>query len=333
MNISANKISFLRNVISAKHIRIAFLILLCCLSSVQVEAQTEQKTDFSYYKSFPEYQALNSLSFSSAEGEDKFGKNIFTVFRKKPGAAFFGSLVLPGFSQAVNEKWIRSAMYVVAEAGVILAHQIYLNEGRDGEKAYRNFIDQNWSVQKYAEYVVDYNNRYNPEYQNNPLTINDLATSSTSITNGDFGFGRSDWGKIDIAKLRALENETKYQKNSWNASSTSFSHPLPNYGSQQYYELVAKYFQFGPGWRDFNTSLESITWTLQDMSAQFQEASDKSTSFNNSLRTASRLTSLIILNHVISAFDGYFTVKLKNFQLSQNQQIKMITGFSFGVPF
>jgi hypothetical protein len=320
--------SFSKKFIFSIQFSISILILVGGFS-IETKAQDE----FSYLKSFPEYQKLSTLSNSEFDETNKPDGKLFDVFRTKPGAAFFGSLVLPGFSQAVNEKWIRSAVYLIAEAGVIVAHQLYLNEGRNGEKAYRNFIDQNWSVQKYAEYVVDYNNRYNPDYQDNPLTINDLANTNTSITTGSFGFGRSDWGKIDIAKLRALESETKYQKNAWGAGATSFSHPLPNYGSQQYYELVAKYFQFGPGWGDFNTSIETITWTLQDMSGQFQDASDKSTSFNNSLRTASRLTSLIILNHVISAFDGYFTVKLKNFELSQNQQIKMVTGFSFGIPF
>ncbi|NCQ05756.1 MAG: hypothetical protein GW834_15005 [Cyanobacteria bacterium] len=321
-------LSFLKTFISRIQLSISVILVVCCFT-IETKAQTE----FSYYKSFPEYQKLNSLANSEFDKNDKPVGKLFETFRTKPGAAFFGSLILPGFSQAVNEKWIRSAVYLIAEAGVIVAHQLYLNEGRNGEKDYRNFIDQNWSVQKYAEYVVDYNNRYNPDYQDNPLTINDLANANANLTVGNFGFGRSDWGKIDIAKLRALESETKYQKNSWNSASTSFSHPLPNYGSQQYYELVAKYFQFGPGWGDFNTSIETITWTLQDMSSQFQEASNKSTSFNNSLRTASRLTSLIILNHVISAFDGYFTVKLKNFELSQNQQIRMVTGFSFGIPF
>jgi hypothetical protein len=319
------------DIIKEKKINIIlFIFVLSSFSYSVVEAQTE----FSYYKSFPEYQKFGTLNTVEGDANDHNSSKIFDVFRTQPGAAFFGSLILPGFSQAVNEKWIRSTLYLIAEAGVLIAHQSYLNAGRDGEKAYRNFIDQNWSVQKYAEYVVDYNNRYNPDYQSNPLSINDLAHTNGSITSGDFSFGRADWGKIDLTKLRALENETKYQKNSWNSSgATSFSHPLPNYGSQQYYELVAKYFQFGPGWRDFSTSLETITWTLQDMSDQFKDASDQSTSFNNSLRTASRLTSLIILNHVISAFDGYFTVKLKNFELSQNQQIRMVTGFSFGVPF
>ena len=321
-------LSFSKPISTRIQLSISALCVVICFTT-QINAQVE----FSYYSTFPEYQKLSSLYNSEFDTNSKPISKLFDTFRTKPGAAFFGSLVLPGFSQAVNEKWIRSAVYIIAEAGIILTHQLYLNEGRDGEKDYRNFIDQNWSVQKYAEYVVDYNNRYNPEYQNNPLTINDLATANTSISVGVFGFGRSDWEKIDLTKLRDLESETRYQKNSWNSASTSFSHPLPNYGSQQYYELVAKYFQFGPGWGDFNTSIETITWTLQDMSSQFQEASDKSTNFNNSLRTASRLTSLIILNHIISAFDGYFTIKLKNFELSQNQEIRMVTGFSFGIPF
>lgn len=328
MNQSKNKKQVFNTFISMNQLSCFLLIFLCCFS-FKAKAQSE----FSYYKIFPEYRNFTSISDSDYDGANKWSDKTLDAFRTKPGTAFFGSLMLPGFSQAANKKWIRSALYIIAEASTILAHQVYLNEGRNGEKAYRNFIDQNWSVQKYAEYVVDYNNRYNAEYQTNPLTINDLANSNASFSSGDFGFGRSDWGKIDIDKLRALENKTKYQKNSWNAGSTSFSHPLPNYGSQQYYELVAKYFQFGPGWRDFSTSLETITWTLQDMSDQFKDASDQSTSFNNSLRTASRLTSLIILNHVISAFDGYFTVKLKNFELSQNQQVRMVTGFSFGIPF
>jgi hypothetical protein len=300
-------------------------------SDSQVESEV-QSFDFTYASIFPEHAPLSTYSVD-AEGNavSGWGGKWVEPFRKKPGIAFLGSLVIPGFSQAANEKWIRSAVYVVVEIAAFVAHQSYLDRGRAGERAYINFVNQNWSVLKYAEWLVGYHQALNPN--GSGITMNQLLNSGTNYVPGQYNYGPGDWQFVNITALRELEQITKYDFNS--ASSNAFSHLLPDYGSQQYYELAAKYFQFGSGWRDYATSPEQVNWSLTAMSPMFLEGAEKSRVFNNQLRTASRITSLILLNHVASAFDGYVTVRLKNFEMSQNAQNsnRIVTGVSVGIPF
>ncbi len=300
--------------------------------SQQKSEQVHHDFHFTYATMFPEHISLYGYS-TDEEGNQPtgWGGTWVEPFRKKPGVAFLGSLILPGFSQAANEKWIRSAVYVVVEIAAFVAQQSYLDRGRARERAYINFVNQNWSVLKYAEWLVDYHQTLNPN--GGTITMNQLLNAGSNYVPGQYNYGPGDWQFINITALRELEKITKYDFNS--ASSNAFSHLLPDYGSQQYYELAAKYFQFGSGWRDYTTNPEQVNWSLNAMSPLFLQGAEKSRVFNNQLRTASRITSLILLNHVASAFDGYVTVRLKNFEMSQNAQNsnRIVTGVSVGIPF
>lgn len=306
-------------------IKIGFFSVFLLILTQNASAQ------YSYQEIFPEYNLLNSLVTDSPNEMSGFGGKLLNPLRKNVGFAFLGSAVLPGLTQAANDKWLRASLYAATEIAVIVFQQSYYASGKSNEKKYRSFINSNWSVQKYAEFIVSYHNEFDPS---NPITINDLANSGVMITPGQYNYGTGDWGKIDLIKLRDLESKTPYDKNGFgNSTSTKFSHPIPNYGSQQYYELVAKYFQFSPGWADFASTPMSVEWSRNGLSPMFINASDQSTSFNDQLRFASRLTSLILLNHVVSAFDGYFTVKLKNYHLENSKDNRIVTGVGVTIPF
>lgn len=298
-----------------------FLLFLAQIGSAQ----------YSYLQTFPEHNSLKTFVSDEANQASGFGGELLNPLRKNVGYAFLGSLVLPGLTQAANDNWIRASLYAAAEITTIVFQQSYYASGKSNEKKYRNYINSNWSVQKYAEFIVSYHNEFDP---GNPISINDLAKSGVMVTPGQYNYGTGDWGKIDLTKLRDLESKTPYDKNGFgSSSSTKFSHPIPNYGSQQYYELVAKYFQFAPGWADFNATPITVEWSRNGLSPMFINASDQSTSFNDQLRFASRLSSLLILNHVISAFDGYFTVKLKNYHLENSKDNRIVTGVGVTIPF
>lgn len=298
----------------------------------QKSEQVRNEFHFTYATIFPEHTLLYRYT-TDEEGYQLtgWGGTWVEPFRKKPGVAFLGSFVVPGFSQAANEKWIRAAVYVLVEIAALVAHQSYLDRGRAGERSYINFVDQNWSVLKYAEWLVGYHQALNPN--GGSITINQLLNAGSNYVPGHYNYGPGDWPFINITALRELEKITKYDFNS--ASSNTFSHLIPDYGSQQYYELASKYFQFGSGWRDYTTTPEQVNWSLSAMSPLFLQGAEKSRVFNDQLRTASRITSLILLNHVASAFDGYVTVRLKNFEMSQNAQNsnRIVTGVSVGIPF
>ncbi|TNE71880.1 hypothetical protein EP331_08410 [bacterium] len=302
------------------------------LASKKGASESANKIDstlsLSYMSSFPEHNLI--MRQETANNQDGWGGKWLKPLRTNSGAAFIGSLVVPGLTQAANEKWARTAVYVVVEVAAFVAHQYYLNEGRAGEKSYINYVNDNWSVVKYAEFLVDYHASNNSGVN---VTMQDLINPGANYTPGQYNYGKGDWGTINIDALRELEKVTLYDF--YSSNSNAFSHVTQDYGSQQYYELAAKYYQFGAGWRDFSVSSTQVEWNLGGMSPMFILGAQKAQNFNDNLRTASRYTSVILLNHIVSAFDGYITVRLKNFEMSKNSQNsgQIVTGVSVGIPF
>lgn len=254
-------------------------------------------------------QLYHPYAYTSILNENQIDPNYSfkDSFRNSPSLAFAGSFLLPGLSQAMNDSWFRSSFYFLVEAAALTVHFSYLNKGRNNESAYQNYVNSNWSVTKYAEFLVNYNNFYKP---GNTIDLNDLATDGNTIPQGQYAYGKEGWVLVDINKLRDLERVTLYS----GSSGTAFSHVLPNYDSQQYYELVSKYYQFGPGWSDFSADPDAIIWNKEGMSQQWHDGVKKAERFNDQLRVAGYMVSVLVVNHFISAFDAYFEVKLKTYR-------------------
>ncbi|MEX2602961.1 MAG: hypothetical protein WD361_02100, partial [Gracilimonas sp.] len=149
-----------------------------------------------------------------------------------------------------------------------------------------------------------------------------------------------DWGKVDINILHNVENETPFIFE--DIKKSIFSHQLPSYGSQQYYELISKYYQFQSGWQDFyNVVINSdhnnynpdhpffYGWNGKDQpNAMFFEGRDRAEEFNQNYRVAGNILKLLVLNHVVSAFDALFTVQLQNSRIETNTNLMRMEQFS-----
>ncbi len=234
--------------------------------------------------------------------------------KRSVGLAFVSSALVPGLGQgAVNNQWVKTGIFVALEGAALYGHFKNLDLGRDLERGYWEYVETGWSAAKYVQFLVDYNNFYFP---NNRKSYNDIATSGSNlaalIASGNFPANvRQEWPLIDIQKLRQLESQILYGGTSGNA----FSHFLPDYGSQQYYELVSKYFQFGPGWKDFNVPVDQINWELEGMSDAWLAGAAKSKRFNDRLRTARNMASIVFVNHIVSGFDALFSARLHNHRI------------------
>jgi hypothetical protein len=232
--------------------------------------------------------------------------------QKKAGWALISSAIIPGSGQAVNKKWIRAGLYVLAEAVMV---GIYLKSSHDAkveEQRYKRFANNNWSVVNYAKWLIAYHDQ------------NNLSNSYTDklqqeVENVDADFDPdSDWSKVDIELLRNVERNTPfvYPEHVGN----NFSHIMPDYGSQQYYELISKYYQYGPGWNDFSDRYQ-LYWDGSGMPENFILGAQMAEDFNDSYRLAGNMVSFLILNHVVSAFDAYLTVKMKNQKLEADTNL------------
>lgn len=257
----------------------------------------------------------------------------------KPGLAFVSSAVIPGSAQAVNKNWIRAGLFAAIEATAIVLAIDYQKRGSRGERRYEFNADQNWSVVQYAQWLVEYHDIHNIS---NPY-IEDLRNAVSGI---DPAFDTDiDWAAVDLSLLRSTEQNTRYMTTD-DQTANSFSHVLPAYGSQQYYELISKYFQYQAGWRDYHdyhdqlghTGAERIQRYLFDRNGDyasplFWQFAGDAERFNDLYRTGRKFKMLLITNHVVSAFDAYFTVKLKQSRIeatpgiAPGRQISMTVRF------
>lgn len=273
----------------------------------------------------------NQVSISIKDFVYKPENSPSNILQTQPGVAFLSSAVLPGSAQAANGKWVRAGIYLATEAFSIVYYLNRTQTAKDQEQAYENFVHKNWSVVSYAKWLVQY-------YETNGLSNNELQQLKNQVNGAqaDFSNTRNDWDKVDISLLQSIERKTPLVCGS--CSSGNFSHVLPAYGSQQYYELVSKYYQFEAGWRDFNPQTIPNYNYKYDTNGKFASpffflGASKADEFNNNYRRAGNILSLLVVNHVVSAFDALFTVKLKNARLQADADLMQADAFSLTLHF
>ncbi len=128
----------------------AFLILI-----IPVRAQTEKilsgnlQVDSRYLSSrnnaLEQTPAFSAMRFQSTES----GK-------KSPLLGGLFSLVLPGAGEFYSESYLKAGIFVAIEAAVVTAAIIYNNKGNSQTNEFQNYADQQWSVVKYAKWMVDH---------------------------------------------------------------------------------------------------------------------------------------------------------------------------------
>jgi len=229
------------------------------------------------------------------------------TIRNKSGLAFLSSAILPGSGQAANKNWVRSGIFLAAEGAAIFLISHNNSKAKSRQRNYENFVDQNWSVVQYAQWIVEF-------HEVNGLENEFLDDLKSQVNDVDAAFNTSvDWNRVDIRVLNNVERNTPFIFS--DMASNNFSHTLPGFGSQQYYELVSKFYQFGPGWRDFSTPVTENIATASAMGDLFFEGRDRAEQFNDNFRRADNIFALLIVNHVVSAFDAFFTVRLRQHRM------------------
>ncbi|MCG8372240.1 MAG: DUF5683 domain-containing protein [Balneolales bacterium] len=312
------------------------LIVFICFASFSSFAQPVKQWSQTGISAAQEMQSSGTLETSflpqNFNLENRINRNPFIEAPKNsPGIAMLASGVLPGSGQAMNGKWGRAAVYFAVEVVSIAYYFNQNNLAKENEEAYEAYGNQKWSVLAYAQWLVDYSeaNGIDNGYE---LLANQLNQLAANDQTPNFGNTTDDWRKVDLNTLRGIEERTPFFFSNGRLGST-FSHVVQNYGSQQYYELMSKYYQFQPGWQDFHENRLSegaghvyqYTWNSSMITADFIEGRDRAQEFNQNYRNAGNILMLLMVNHVVSAFDAYFTVKLKNSRIQAQANMMSYT--------
>ncbi len=201
------------------------------------------------------------------------------------------SALIPGSGEIYTKSYFKSALFIAVEVASWATYFIYTKKGDEQTKRFKQYADENWSVVDYAKWM----NRWMEAY----------GTEDRPIISIDPDISKKPWERVDWFKLNEAE---KYISR----ISGGFSHTLPFYGEQQYYELIGKYHQYAPGWNDFDRNFLPRNVDSLKPTPRFKFYSGERGKANDFYSIATTSALVIVANHILSAVDASITAVLKN---------------------
>jgi hypothetical protein len=195
------------------------------------------------------------------------------------------SLLVPGAGEFYAESYWKAALFLAIDVAAITIALSNDKKGNDQTSFYRNYADGHWSVVKYAEYAQ---------------TLTKPGTTYAWRVPGTEGMSPWDkpWNQVNWSELNRMERDI----------AGYYSHTLPLYGEQQYFELIGKYPQFNQGWDD-----APAAFTYGDpLTSHFLWYSNERGKANTFYETATRWVTIAAINHILSAVDAAWSASLYN---------------------
>ncbi|MDH4071408.1 MAG: hypothetical protein OEV30_13410 [Ignavibacteria bacterium] len=229
--------------------------------------------------------------------QDTEGETSLVPDRKSPWLAAGMSLLIPGSGELYAESYWKAAAFFAVSVTAWTVAYTQNQKGDDQTKRFEGYANQNWNVRQYAEWTLDHATSINPGVD---------LTQHQGVLVGDMD--------VNWAALNALERDL----GNW------YSHTLPAFGEQQYYELIGKYQQYYQGWADADPSLTTypaIDAKLNAGGTQFTYYSGERGKANDYYSTSSTAVTIAVVTHLLSSADAAWTAS------SYNKQIDAGVGF------
>ena len=241
--------------------------------------------------------------------------------RKSPWLAGVMSFAIPGAGQAYANDYTKSVIFVAAEIASWAIHLSYAKKGDDQEVLFKAYANQHYSVVRYVDWTLDHlNSLTNGNTPNNQ----DAAYYAQQIY-GPGGppqnpnavpppFSDVSWDALHGMEVDIANSGVQ----------SGYSHQLPAYGAQQYYELIGKYDQFSRGWDDSGTLTNPDNGLpIQSTSQRFYIYAAMRAQANDYYDIASTFASVIVINHIVSALDAYWSATRYNSALHASININL----------
>ena len=272
---------------------IKFVSFVFAFAIIFISVKSFSQTPGNFQKSELTGRILGENSRSLTENNIKSNVRIEKKDEEKSpylGALFSG--IIPGTGELYAKSYIKAAIFFAVEAGLWTAYSIYQSEGNQQTEDYQNFADNHWDVYKYAQWLKDQN------------------------FSGSEGINLS----ADKYTLRKQVNVVEAQ---------NFSHQLPPYGEQQYYELIGKYQNFVTGWEDADltqVNRNNYGSYKTDMFVNYSYDRQEANSYYDKGTTS---LTLIIFNHILSSADAAWSVTMFNKDLKVKTGVAMKNRYSY----
>lgn len=272
------------------------LVLLCFFSfnAHSQESNSNPNIQLDIKENF-----LNGLS-SNKDFTSSLETNLHSIENSKeksPVLAGILSAAIPGAGEIYAGSYLKGAIFLGVEAGIWALNIINNNKGDNQTEVYQNYANSNWDVYKYAAWLKSNN------------------------FSGSEGIDLSS----DKETLRLQVNMVESQ---------NFSHTLPQFGAQQYYEVIGKYQNFVAGWSSADASLinndpNSSNYYFNVRLPQVLDYMQSRQDANDYYQFADRMISVAILNRVLSIADAIWTVSVFNSDLEVRTNARLKNMYSF----
>jgi hypothetical protein len=211
-------------------------------------------------------------------------QHAMTVPHKSGWLAAGLSLLVPGAGEFYAESYWKAALFLAIDVTAIAIAVSNDAKGNDQTEFYQGFANGHWSVVKYAEYAQT-------------LVPGKAYAWRKAGTEGMSPWDRP-WTQVDWSELNRMERDI----------AGYYSHVLPPYGEQQYFELIGKYPQFNQGWDD-----APAAFTYGDpLTTHFLWYSNERGKANAFYENATRWVTVAVINHILSAVDAAWSAHLFN---------------------
>ncbi len=236
--------------------------------------------------------------------------------------AFGLSAVIPGAGQAYNKQWIKAAVAVTIEAVLIATYLSKKDQGQETENAYIAFALEDWNPGQYGDWLNDYTVFLNSELGAG-IDVPEIDTEIGVDFQHPETWSSENWEAVNtmFSQMHHTERSVFHVE-----TGASFSHQLPDFSSQQYYELIGKYYQFAPGWSDYpewidgngdfteaiDPEMTGPGGSKPNVSQKFFKYAEDHAESQDLFRSASHYGLLIALNHIVAAIDAAIVSKLHN---------------------
>lgn len=268
---------------------------------------------------------------------------------RSPRKAFFYSLVLPGAGQAWAGAYVRAAVFVAAEAGLLYGwHEISIRQAREKTRESERFADANWSSSRYeATRKRYYDTLSDPDEQRRlsasmpyrdrycqALYADDLNTLRDAC--------------IDIPSDSNLNYQNHVQTFDDAGLGVAEVHAKRSAGVKElatFYERIGRDEEFVPGWRDATSDTVTVLGLLNYQ--KFQDDKDPSTivsaapwgvsqmraQYLGMRREADDLAATqgwflggLVVNHIVSAIDAALAAQRSNRKLYDEEKTSWMDG-------
>lgn len=201
------------------------------------------------------------------------------------------SALVPGAGEFYAKDYLKAAIFFGIEVASWITYYYFQHTGNVKTNEFQDYANKYWDIHTYGRWLKDQG------FQGS----------------GDINPDEPNWQVLQ-SQIHQCESQ-------------NFSHTLPDYGTQQYYELIGKYQNFQAGWTNLShvpTKDPGPYYYETYKDPVFVNYADNRQTANNYYNKGTTMAMIIVANHVLSIGDAAWTVT------TFNKKLKMQTGFRIG---